>query len=250
MKKNHGQSELLMTALQLAQKPVAMAFCDEVPPGVASWDDTAPAGCSFWQEGAARTFATSVQDHELCAIGVHTHHLTPSSSGYEADLQETLKAMSGLDYVRAEEVSAIPVVRQAVKHVVYGPLEDFPAEPAVVLLFAHAGQGLVLSEALTRVDNGIPLAMGRPACAVVPQVLNSGNAAMSLGCCGARAYLDALPDSAAMWALPGNKLSLYCEQIKIFARANGSLKAFHDRRKSDVSKGERPTVLQSLQRIS
>ena len=250
MKNHHDQSELLMTALQLAQKPVAMAFCDEVPSGVASWDGVAPAGCSFWQEGAARTFATSVQDHQLCAIGIHTHHMSPVSPGYEADLQETLQAMSGLDYVRTEEVAAIPVVKQAVKHVVYGPLENFPAEPAVVLLFAHARQGLVLSEALTRVDDGIPLAMGRPACAVVPQVLNSGNAAMSLGCCGARAYLDTLPDSAAMWALPGDKLSQYCEQIKIFARANESLKAFHDRRRSDVASGDRPTVLQSLQRIS
>ena len=33
-------------------------------------------------------------------------------------------------------------------------------------------------------------AMGRPACAVVPQAINSGQAALSLGCCGARAYLD------------------------------------------------------------
>ena len=59
-----------------------------------------------------------------------------------------------------------------------------------------------------------------------------------------------MPDSAAMWALPGDKMIRYCEQIEIFARANGALKAFHDRRKSDVSNGDRPTVLQSLQRIS
>ena len=114
--------------------------------------------------------------------------------------------MSGLDYVREEEVAAIPVLQREVKHVIYGPLADSRVDPEVVLLFANSQQGLVLSEAAGRVDKGVPPAMGRPACAVIPQVINHGYAAMSLGCCGARAYLDALTDSVSMWAFPGNKL--------------------------------------------
>jgi uncharacterized protein (DUF169 family) len=92
--------------------------------------------------------------------------------------------------------------------------------------------------------------MGRPACAVIPQVLNHGHAALSLGCCGARAYLDALSDSVAMWAFPGGKLDQYCEQIAVLARANKTLTAFHARRREDVESGQRPSVRQSLERFS
>jgi hypothetical protein len=92
--------------------------------------------------------------------------------------------------------------------------------------------------------------MGRPACAVIPQVLNGGNAALSLGCCGARAYLDALSESVALWALPASKLEQYCQQIAVLAGANETLKKFHRGRREDVASGKRPTVRESLERFS
>src|SRR5947209_16419977 len=112
----------LMTSLELSLPPIAVAFSDVVPPNLSSYDDVVPAGCSFWQEAATRTFVTSTKDHELCAIGVHTHNLSQRSPSYQAELREVLEAMSGLDYVRPEEVAAIPVVQREVKHVLYGPL--------------------------------------------------------------------------------------------------------------------------------
>ena len=240
----------LMHFLDLSLPPIAISFCDRIPAGVTSFDGVVPAGCVFWQLAATRTFVTSAKDHELCAIGVHTHHLSGASESQRQELQEALKAMGGLDYVREEEVAAIPVLQHEARHVIYGPLADFPLDPEVVLLFADAQQGLILSEAAARIDKGMPPAMGRPACAVVPQVLNHGSAAMSLGCCGARAYLDALSDSVAMWAFPGSKLDQYCEQIAVLARANNTLMAFHERRRQDVESGQRPTVRQSLERLS
>ena len=240
----------LMHFLDLSLPPIAISFSDRIPAGVTSFDGVVPAGCVFWQLAATRTFVTTTKDHELCSIGVHTHHMAQPSSSQQAELKQALEAMSGLDYVREDEVAAIPVMQREVKHAIYGPLADFPLEPAVVLLFAHAQQGLILSEAAGRVDKGVPPAMGRPACAVVPQVVNHGYAAMSLGCCGARAYLDALSDSVAMWAFPGSKLGQYCEQITILARANKTLTAFHVRRREDVESGERPTVRQSLERLA
>ena len=240
----------LMASLELSLPPIAVSFSDVAPTSVPLYDGVVPAGCVFWQEAATRTFVTSARDHELCAIGVHTHHISGASASHPLELQEALKAMSGLDYVREEEVAAIPVVQRPVRHVVYGPLADFPLDPEVVLLFTHARQGLILSEAVVRVDKGMPPAMGRPACAVVPQVLNHGSAAMSLGCCGARAYLDELSDSVAMWAFPGNKLEQYCAEISVLARANKALTTFHERRREDIESGERPTVRQSLERLS
>ena len=245
----HEQATALTSALELSLPPVAIAFCDETPEGVGAYEGSVPAGCAFWEAAATRTFATSASDHALCAIGIHTHRLSDAPASQAVELKTSLEAMTGLDYVREDEVAAIPVMQRDARHAVYGPLAGFPASPQVVLLFAHAGQGLVLSEAVARVDGGLPAAMGRPACAVVPQVLNRGQAAMSLGCCGARAYLDAMSESVALWALPGDRLDRYCEQITIFARANETLGVFHQRRREDVASGGRPSVQESLARL-
>jgi uncharacterized protein (DUF169 family) len=194
-------------------------------------------------------FYTSAKDHELCSIGIYTHHLAEPSPVYQSELQDTLQAMSGLDYVRPDEVAAIPVVQREVRRVLYGPLAEFRTDPDVVLLFAPAQQSLIICEAVSRVDKRISPAMGRPACAVVPQVLNTGRAAMSLGCCGARAYLEVLSESISMWAFPGGKMEQYCAAIAALARANKTLSAFHTQRKEDVRSGGRPTVRQSLDRL-
>ena len=244
------QAEKLTQALEPSLPPIAMAFCDTVPDGVPEFDGSVPAGCVFWQEAVRRTFATSAGHHALCSIGIHTLNLSRAPASQPEELRTALEAMTGLDYVREEEVAAIPVMRQDVRYALYGPLAGFPVEPAVVLLFADARQGLVLSEAVARVDGGVPPAMGRPACAALPQAFNRGLATMSLGCCGARAYLDALSDDTAVWALPGSRLDRYCEQIVAFAGANRTLATFHERRRADVESGMRPTVRESLQRLS
>jgi uncharacterized protein (DUF169 family) len=240
------QARLLATSLDLSLQPVAIAFCDLPPDQLSMFDGTVPAGCVFWQEAATRTFVTSAKDHALCSIGIHTHNMTDAPASQPDQLQASLQAMIGLDYVREEEIAAIAVAQRETKHAVYGPLAAFPMAPEVVLLFAHAQQGLILSEAVARVDGGAAPAMGRPACAVVPQALNSGRAAVSMGCCGARAYLDAMSDAIALWALPATKLDQYCEQIEILTGANKTLSVFHELRKKEVEAGARPTVQESL----
>ncbi len=250
MKKYETQAAQLEESLQLSLPPVAVAFTDDLPGGISSYEDVAPAGCYFWQEASQKVFSTSAMDHELCAIGVHTHNLSGASEAQATELMTALEAMQGLDYVREEEVAAIPVMQHPVQHAVYGPLADFPMDADVVLLFAHAQQSLILTEAVTRVDEGVPPAMGRPACAVVPQVRNGGRAALSLGCCGARAYLDALSDDVALWALPGENLEPYCREISGLAKSNGILTVFHERRKEDVASGRRPSVQESLERLA
>jgi uncharacterized protein (DUF169 family) len=240
----------LMTSLELSLPPVAVSFRDVVPPDIPAFDGVVPAGCAFWDEATTRTFATSTRDHELCSIGVHTHNMSHASESHRGELQETLRTMSGLDYVREEEVAAIPVLQREARHAIYGPLSTFPIEPEVALLFAHSQQGLIICEAAGRVDGGDPPAMGRPACAVIPQVLNRGLAAVSLGCCGARAYLKAMAHSMTLWALPGRKLDQYTKEITTLAGANKILTAFHEGRRQDVASGARPTVRESLDRLS
>ena len=159
---------------------------------------------------------------------------------------DALKMFADLGYVREQDIATIPVLKSRPSHVVYGPLASIPLAPDVVLLFGKADQMLILSEASQQVEGGLPPAMGRPACAIVPQAMNTGRAALSLGCCGARAYLDALTDDVALWAIPGSKLDLYAERIAALAKANAILTTFHQVRRGDVEDGKSPTIKESL----
>lgn len=235
----------LERSLQLTQPPVAICMTSELPEGVERWTGHIPAGCRFWQEAATRVFATSSSDHDLCAIGLYTHNLDMSAPA-QKDLGDALKVFAGLTYVRDEDVAAIPVLASKPKHVIYGPLAQIPAAPDAVLLFVRADQTLVLSEASQQLEGGLPPAMGRPACAVVPQAINSGRSALSLGCCGARAYLDVMTPDVAVYAIAGSAVAAFAERVEALAKANGILTSFHQIRRRDVEAGKSPTVEQSL----
>jgi uncharacterized protein (DUF169 family) len=247
----HSYSEVagsLSQSLGLQQPPVAVCFAAELPAGVPLWSGAIPAGCRFWQEAASRVFATAAADHERCAIGQYTHGL-PMSEAASADLGVALKVFADLTYVRPEDLAAIPVIEAKAPYVVYGPLAEIPVEPDVVLLFVRANQILILSEASQQTEGGLPPAMGRPACAVVPQARNTGRSALSLGCCGARAYLDVLTDDIALYAVPGPSIGAFAERVAALAKANGILTAFHQLRRRDIESGAAPTIAESLARL-
>ena len=242
----HSQVAASLTdALQLTQPPIAVCLCNDVPAGVAPWSGPIPAGCRFWQEAATRTFATTAADHERCAIGQYTHGLQ-MSPGASTDLQDALKVFADLTYVRAEDIAAIPVLEDKPRYIIYGPLADTPADPDVVLLFVRADQTLILSEASQQLEGGLPPAMGRPACAVIPQAHNTGRSALSLGCCGARAYLDVLTPDVALYAVPGAAIEAFAERVAALAQANTVLSKFHQIRRRDIESGAAPTIQQSL----
>ena len=238
-------AQKLTASIRLSLPPIAIYFTEKVPAGIRTWTGRVPAGCRFWQEAATEVFATSSSDHDLCAIGTFTHNLE-TTEAHEADRRDALKIFADLGYVREQDIAAIPVLESRPSHVVYGPLATIPLAPDVVLLFGKADQMLILSEASQQVEGGLPPAMGRPACAIVPQAYNTGRAALSLGCCGARAYLDVLTDDVALWAIPGSKLDLYAERIAVLAKANTILTTFHQVRRKDVEDGKSPTIKESL----
>jgi uncharacterized protein (DUF169 family) len=231
--------------LHLTRPPVAVCFADSLPKGVEAWSGHSPAGCRFWQEAATRVFATSAVDHSLCSIGQYTHNLDMSpASGI--DLQDALKVFADLSYVREQDLPMIPVLASKPGYVVYGPLAEIPLDPDVVLLFVRADQTLILSEASQQLENGLPPAMGRPACAVIPQARNTGRSALSLGCCGARAYLDVLSPEVALYAIPGQTLAAFAERIAALSKANEILMKFHQIRRKDIEAGLAPSIQESL----
>ena len=238
-------AQSLQSSLSLTWSPVAIALTDSAPAGVPAFSGKVPAGCRFWQEAATRTFVTAPRDHDLCAIGTFTHNLEVSAA-HETDRRDALHVFADLGYVRPEDIPNIPVLARRPAFVVYGPLADSPLPPDVVLLFVRADQTLILSEASQSLEGGLPPAMGRPACAIIPQVKNTGRAALSLGCCGARAYLDILTDDVALYAIPGPSLEAFALRVTDLAKANQTLSIFHRIRRKDVEGGKIPTIKESL----
>jgi uncharacterized protein (DUF169 family) len=242
-------TQTLTDSLRLERPPVAICFADAVPFGVKQFTGAVPAGCRFWQEAQAGVFATVARDHDLCGVGTYTHNLEASPAA-QKDLGDALKVFADLGYVREQDIPLIPVLNNRPRVVIYGPLSQVPLPPDVVLLFANADQTLILSEASQQLEGGLPPAMGRPACAVVPQAFNHNQTALSLGCCGARAYLDILTPGVAMYAIPGKKLEAFTERVAALAKANAVLRAFHTLRRRDVEAGKHPTVQESLAAMS
>jgi uncharacterized protein (DUF169 family) len=241
----------LTASLSLSNPPVAVALrmADSVPPGVPASTVPAAAGCVFWERARSAVIATTAADHANCAIGTFTHNLD-ADAAHESERRDALAVFADLGYVRPSDIATIPVLSERPRHVVYSPLAAAPVPPDVVLLFVTAAQALVVAEAAQSLEGDMPPAMGRPACAVIAQVANTGRSAMSLGCCGARAYLDVLTDDVALWALPGSRIGEYAERIAELGRANATLTTFHERRRQDVEAGRTPTIKESLGRLA
>lgn len=214
-----------------------------------AYSGNAPAGCLFWQEAFNGPIQTTAQDHESCAIGIYTHNLADAPPDYEQQLGAAMGVLGELQYVRPADMSNIPVAKESSKYVVYAPLAQAGEAPAVVLLFANARQGLIVAEAVQQVEGAWPVVLGRPACGVIPHTMNTGRAAMSLGCCGARAYLDAMTDDVAIWSLPGSRIGEYVDRIAALSKANDVLGRFHQIRGADVRSGAKPTYEESLARL-
>jgi uncharacterized protein (DUF169 family) len=240
----------LTDALKLRQPPIAVCLrvAESLPAGVSAKAPRVAAGCVFWEKAAQGGFATSAADHANCAIGTFTHNLD-TTPAHEIDRRDALRVFADLGYVRPEDIPAIPVLAERPRHVVYAPLAAAPVPPDVVLLFVRPDQTLILSEASQSLEGGFAPAMGRPACAVVPQVANTGRSALSLGCCGARAYLDALTDDVAVYAVPGARIEAYVQRVKELATANDVLTSFHALRRRDIDAGGTPTIQESLARL-
>ena len=131
---NYAQAEQRLTdALGLARRPVAIAFRDTPPSGVAKFEGTQPSSCSFWRLAAdGRSFYTVPADHYNCPVGSYTHNI-PLPPDREPELMQTLSLMSDIGYIRMEEVPGVPRLPQTPAALVYAPLGDTVADPDVVL---------------------------------------------------------------------------------------------------------------------
>ena len=210
---------------------IGIAFRSEAPEGVAH-ASAAPASCSYWKRAAeGEVFWTGAADHLGCPIGAHTHG-APMSEEKKQELMGMVGTMVQLGYLKMEEVPGIPHREAPLEVAVYAPLARMPVAPDVVLVRGTAAQLMVLVEAAQAagVAPEAP-AMGRPTCAALPQALESGRPAISLGCIGNRVYTG-LADGEGYVALPAEALPAVTAQLATLARANAELEKFHRARLS------------------
>jgi len=217
----------LTQLLKLRAKPVAVKFQDSAPAGVPHIDRAAPSGCTYWKYAAqGRTFYTEAADHYNCPIGAYTHGVDlPKEKAQE--LQGLIDTMVGLSYLDPAEVPGIPHRQGPLRVVVYAPLESAGFEPDVVILSGTARQMMLLAEAAhaAGVDCETNL-VGRPTCAAIPAVMQSGRTASNLGCIGNRVYTE-LPDDELYFAIAGKQLSRIVEKLEKIVTANRELEKFH-----------------------
>lgn len=214
----------------LGSPPVGVAFVAAPPAGVPRIERPAAAGCTYWRLAQKRTFYTEAADHFGCAVGAYTHG-APLPAKEQEELAGLVATMVGLSYLAQEEVAQLPHRTEPMRYVVYGPLADLPCPADLVILRGNPRQLMLLGEASRAAGcaDAVPV-MGRPACALVPQVLASARAATSLGCIGNRVYTE-LADEEGYLALPGAALPAVLAKLQVIEKANATLKEFHQQRR-------------------
>ena len=227
-----AQSQQLCDLLGLTSPPVSVTFRADAPPDVRRIEAAAPSGCSYWKLAAeGQVFYTEASDHYGCPIGSYTHGVSlPAAQSKE--LEGMIETMVGLNYLKPEEVPAIPRREEPFGVVIYAPLANTPLPPDVILVRGNAKQMMLLNEAINasaaegETPGGVGGIMGRPTCAVIPAVLKTQQAALSLGGIGNRVYNE-LSDGELFTAIAGAELATIVEKLSAITRANSQLEEFH-----------------------
>ena len=223
----------LLKFLDLSWPPIAIAFRDDYPSGVAKFSGTEPSGCSFWKLAAeGQTFYTVPSDHYNCPIGSYTHNI-PLPEDRNMELDQTLSQMSDIGYIRMEEIPGIHQLAKTPGIILYAPLKETPIDPDIVLFAGKPGRLMLLQETALRagVKLGGPL-LGRPTCMALPATLTQG-AIASTGCIGNRIYTD-LEDDNLYVTIPGKNLPEIANGIEVVSTANDKLSLYHLERKKSL----------------
>ena len=227
----------LTTALGLTRRPVAIAFRESPPAGVAPLTGTQPSGCSFWRLAAAgQVFYTVPSDHYNCPVGSYTHNIGLPKER-EPELMNTLTLMVNVGYLKMDEVPGIPRLSKTPTVTIYAPLGVTPVEPDAVIMSGTPGRLMLLHEAATRAltDRATPASplLGRPTCMAIPAALSSG-VASSLGCIGNRIYTG-ISDDEFYSVIAGKDLAAVVAQLETITSANAALAEYHTGRRASLA---------------
>ena len=234
MNEYRGIEERISKTLALKRRPVAVKFQTDPPSGVSKFEGLEPSGCSFWRLAAAgRTFYTVPSDHYNCAVGSHTHNI-PLPAERAQELEQTLSFMTGLGYLKMEEVPGIPRLQQTPGAIVYSPLGEAPVDPDVVIFAGPAAQIMLLQEAAQRAGRAAQFPMlGRPTCMALPAAMAHG-AVTSSGCIGNRVYTD-LGEGELYSVVSGKDIARIADELETITAANAKLAEYHKSRRVEIA---------------
>ena len=126
---------------------MAVSFPAAPPAGVPRVSKAGPAGCAYWKQAAeGAVFYTEAADHYNCPVGSYTHGvaLPPERA---AELEGVVGTMVSLQYIRMDEVAALPRRTEPLQIAVYAPLARAPVPPDVVLVRGRAREIMLVAEA-------------------------------------------------------------------------------------------------------
>jgi uncharacterized protein (DUF169 family) len=231
---NDSASENIAARLGLSRPPIAIGFLTTVPEGVAAWNGgSVPAGCVFWDKAMnGDTFYTVASDHHNCAVGAYVHKMElPAERAHE--LGDTLTFMDANNYVSMAEVPSIPTLAASPQFVAYGPVDSAAFTPDVVLVAAKPAQAMLIYEASIKAgaSTGLANALGRPACAVLPLTISTGQTSISLGCRGNRTF-TALVDDEMYVSVPGDKWAAVVAALTETETADATMTAHYEGHKA------------------
>ena len=221
------QADLVHDLLGLDRQPVAIKFQATAPADIPRIDEKAASGCTYWKLAAAgQTFYTEASDHYGCPIGSHTHGIDlPEETAKE--LEGLVGTMVQLQYLTMEEVPQIPQLQGEFGVAIYAPLSTTDFEPDVVVVFGNAKQMMLLGEAAHAAGLSCDAStVGRPTCAAIPAVIESGRSATNLGCIGNRVYTG-ITDDELYFVINGSQIDRVVDRLKVIVHANHELEQFH-----------------------
>ena len=206
----------LTDRLSLAAPPLGIAFLDHVPEDVPRHDGPMPApaadgrtgrvaaGCVFWVQAAERTFATVPADHGNCSVGSYTHGLLPLEQAAQND---DVGALLQSGWVDQSAMMQVPAVQRRPAAIVYGPLAEAPYAPDVVFLRVNGKQAMLLKDAWPELRTE-----GKPQCHIVPIAMETGEAALSVGCMLSRVRTG-MNNAEMTCAVPGDRLDALLDAL-------------------------------------
>jgi uncharacterized protein (DUF169 family) len=228
-------ADTLERRLELRIPPIALAFVQEPPRGIASTEAVVPSSCAFWRRAESEVFYAPAAAHFNCPLGAMVMGF-PLPEAQMQQLQSDVQTMGQLAYVREEEVPRVPKMARASSGIVYGPLRRFPVKADVALLWGTPEQAMVLGECTGLINwagepSGI---LGRPGCGSIPLAFAAGRATQSLGCTGMRINTG-IPSELCLMVVPAPQLDGLARDLERVCGVHEQLAARYHARAAQVA---------------
>lgn len=220
-------SARMTSLLGLENPPVALAFTDEPPAGLAAAAKPVPSACSFWREAERGVFFASAEQHFNCPVGAMV-----MGFGLPAEISEQLgglvESMCGQQYLSPDEPAKIPAMPADSAGITYGPLAEFPVEPDLILTWLTPRQAMIFTEAAGRASwaDTLMQVSGRPGCAALPLAREGGQAGLSLGCAGMRTFTK-VADDRLLGVIPGSQGEDFIAALERTVSANQAMGSYY-----------------------